>query len=204
MKYKTQKIAFWYFACAMILFGVQIIAGTLAGTVYVLPNTLSELLPFNIIRMIHTNALIVWLLMGFFGCAYYLIPEETERDIESPLLAYIQLGLLMFGALAAVVGYVFRIHEGREFLEQPLWIKVAIVVIALIFLYNISMTVMKGRRTAVTNVLLIGLWGIAVFWLFAFYEPDNLSLDRSTGGTLSICGSKVCGNSSWLRFSLSS
>lgn len=178
MKYASQKVAFAYFACAMILFGVQIVVGALAGTVYVMPNFLSEILPFNILRMIHTNALIVWLLMGFFGAGYYLIPEEAERDIESPLLAYVQLGLLMFGALAAVVGYVFRIHEGREFLEQPLWIKAAIVVVALIFLYNVSMTIMKGRKTAIGNVLLLGMWGIAVFWLFAFFNPANIALDK--------------------------
>ena len=39
------------------------------------------------VRMIHTNALIVWLLLGFFGAAYYLIPEESEREIWSPKLA---------------------------------------------------------------------------------------------------------------------
>ena len=178
MKYASQRVAYAYFACAMVLFGVQIVVGVLAGTVYVLPNFLSEVLPFNILRMIHTNALIVWLLMGFFGAGYYLVPEEAEREIESPLLAYIQLGLFMFGALAAVVGYVFRIHEGREFLEQPMWIKGAIVVVALIFLYNISMTIMKGRKTAIGNVLLLGMWGIAVFWLFAFYNPANIALDK--------------------------
>jgi len=26
----------------------------------------------NILRMVHTNALVVWLLLGFFGAAYYL------------------------------------------------------------------------------------------------------------------------------------
>jgi nitric oxide reductase subunit B len=178
MKYATQRVAFAYFACAMILFGVQIIVGALAGTVYVLPNFLANILPFNVLRMIHTNALIVWLLMGFFGAGYYLIPEEAERDIESPFLAYVQLALLMFGALAAVVGYVFGIHEGREFLEQPLWIKAAIVVVALIFLYNVSMTILKGRKTAIGNVLLLGMWGIAVFWLFAFFNPANVALDK--------------------------
>jgi len=178
MKYATQRVAYWYFAGAMLLFFVQVLFGALGGTVYVLPNFLAELVPFNILRMIHTNALIVWTLMAFFGAAYYLIPEETEREIESVPLAYIQLGLLMFGALAAVVGYLFGIHEGREFLEQPLWIKIAIVVVALIFLYNVSITVMKGRKTAVTNVLLLGLWGTALFWLFAFYNPSNLALDK--------------------------
>ena len=51
----------------MLLFVVQVLVGALAGTVYALPNFLAEMLPFNILRMIHTNALIVWLLMGFFG-----------------------------------------------------------------------------------------------------------------------------------------
>ena len=178
MKYPTQKVALAYFACAMILFGAQMLFGLLAGLVYVFPNFLSTLIPFNILRMIHTNALIVWLLMGFFGSAYYLVPEEAERDIESPLLAYVQLALLMFGALVAVGGYLLGIHEGREFLEQPLWIKGAIVVVALIFLYNISMTMLKGRKTAIGNVLLLGMWGIAVFWLFAFFNPSNIALDK--------------------------
>ena len=87
MKYETQRIAYWYFVCAMALFVVQVLVGALAATVYAVPNFLTEILPFNILRMIHTNALIVWLLLGFFGSAYYLIPEEAERDIESPMLA---------------------------------------------------------------------------------------------------------------------
>jgi nitric oxide reductase subunit B len=178
MRYQSQRIAYPYFICALSLFVVQITFGTLAATVYVLPNFLAEILPFHILRMIHTNALIVWLLLGFFGAAYYLVPEEAEREIESPMLAYIQLALLMFGTLAAVIGYLFGIHGGREFLEQPMWVKLAIVVVALLFLYNISMTVLKGRRTAISIVLLLGMWGIAVFWLFAIYNPINLSLDK--------------------------
>jgi len=70
MKYQSQKVALYYFVAAMALFGIQVLGGLLAGWVYVSPNFLAEILPFNIIRMIHTNALIVWLLLGFFGAAY--------------------------------------------------------------------------------------------------------------------------------------
>lgn len=178
MRYQTQKIAYWYFAGAMLLFALQVTFGALAGTVYAVPNFLADILPFNILRMIHTNALIVWLLLGFFGSAYYLIPEEAEHEIVSPLLAYVQLAILLVGAVAAVVGYGFGIHGGREFLEQPLWVKIGIVVAALIFLYNVTLTVVRGRRTAITNVLLLGLWGVALFFLFAFYNPVNLALDK--------------------------
>ena len=128
--------------------------------------------------MIHTNALIVWLLLGFFGATYYLLPEEAEREIHSTRLAYVQLVIFVGAAALAVVGYLFRIHEGREFLEQPMPIKIAITAAVLIFLYNVSMTVLKGRKTAVSSVLLLGLWGAGLFFLFAFYNPSNLVLDK--------------------------
>lgn len=178
MKYKSQKVALAYFVCAMALFGIQVLGGLLAGWIYVSPNFLSELLPFNIIRMIHTNALIVWLLLGFFGAAYFLVPEESERELYSTKLAYIQLILLMVGTLGAVGSYLVGIHGGREFLEQPLWVKFGILVAALIFLFNITMTVLAGRKTAITNVLLTGLWLLSLLWVFAFINPDNLSLDK--------------------------
>lgn len=178
MKYQSQKVAIYYFYGAMALFIAQVLGGLLAGTVYVLPNLLSELVPFNVIRMIHTNALIVWLLMGFMGAAYYLVPEESETELYSTKLAIIQFWLFLIGAAAAVIGYLFGIHGGREFLEQPLWIKVAIVIVALMFLFNLSMTILKGRKTAVSLVLIVALWGVAIFFLFAFYNPTNLVLDK--------------------------
>lgn len=92
MKYQTQKVAMLYFYGALGLFIAQVLFGVLAGTIYVLPNTLSELLPFNIVRMIHTNALIVWLLMGFMGSTYYLLPEEAETELYSTRIAVAQFG----------------------------------------------------------------------------------------------------------------
>ena len=186
MKYQTQKIAYWYFLAAMILFAVQVTGGLIAGWIYVSPNFLSELLPFNIVRMLHTNSLIVWLLLGFFGAAYFLVPEEAEREIYSPKLAYLQLIILLLGTAGVVVTYVFNLFEGnwllgkegREFIEQPVWVKLGILVAALIFLFNITVTVLQGRKTAITNVLLLGLWGLSLLWLFAFYNPANLALDK--------------------------
>ena len=178
MKYQTQKIAYAYFLCALALFAVQVLGGLTIGWIYVQPNFLAEIFPFHIIRMIHTNALIVWLLLGFFGAAYFMIPEESEREIWSPKLAYIQLALMMIGTLGAVIGYLMGIHEGREFLEQPLWVKFGILVAAVIFLINITMTVLAGRKTAITGVLLMGLWLLSLLWIFAFINPVNLSLDK--------------------------
>lgn len=53
-----------------------------------------------------------------------------------------------------------------------------ITVSFLMFLFNTSLTMLKGRKTAINMVLMLGLWLAAVFWLFAFYNPDNLALDK--------------------------
>lgn len=178
MKYQTQKVAYAYFLVALALFAIQVMGGLLAGWIYVSPNFLSEILPFNIVRMIHTNALVVWLLLGFFGAAYFLVPEEAERELYSAKLAYLQLAILVIGTLGAVGSYLVGIHGGREFLEQPLWVKFGILIAALIFLFNITMTALAGRKTAITNVLLMGLWLLSLLWVFAIINPENLGLDK--------------------------
>ncbi|MBY5940754.1 cbb3-type cytochrome c oxidase subunit I [Halomonas sp. DP5N14-9] len=178
MKYETQKVAYAFFLVAMGLFALQLVFGIMAALVYVFPDFLAQLMPFNIIRVSHTNLLIVWLLIGFMGCTYYLMPEEAEREIHSPMLAYLQLGIFVVAGVAALVCYQLGIHEGREFLEQPFFVKVLITVSFLIFLYNTSMTLLKGRKTTINLVLMLGLWLAAVFWLFAFYNPGNLAVDK--------------------------
>ncbi len=40
------------------------------------------------------------------------------------------------------------------------------------------MTVLKGRKTSISTVLLMGLWGLAIFFLFSFVNPENLVRDK--------------------------
>ena len=79
MQYKTQAVSKLYFVAAIGLFVAQVLFGLIMGLQYVIGDFLFPLIPFNVARMVHTNALIVWLLMGFMGSAYYLVPEESER-----------------------------------------------------------------------------------------------------------------------------
>ncbi|MBL8488512.1 MAG: cbb3-type cytochrome c oxidase subunit I [Rhodocyclaceae bacterium] len=192
MQYKSQAVAKPYFIAALALFVAQILFGLIMGLQYVWGDFLFPHIPFNVARMVHTNALIVWLLMGFMGAAYYLVPEEAETELHSPKLAIALFWIFLVAAGLTVVGYLTVPYAtlakvtgndllptmGREFLEQPLLTKAGIVVVALAFLFNITMTILKGRKTAINTVLLLGLWGLAVMFLFSFYNPDNLVKDK--------------------------
>jgi nitric oxide reductase subunit B len=177
---------------AIGLFVGQILFGVILGLQYVWGDFLFPAIPFNVARMVHTNLLIVWLLFGFMGAAYYLVPEESQRELYSTKLAKILFWIFLIAGAAIVASYLLipyaRLAEltgneylptmGREFLEQPTIGKIGIVVVALGFLFNIGMTILSGRKTVINMILLTGLAGLAIFFLFAFYVPDNLVLDK--------------------------
>ncbi len=192
MKYESQSVAKLYFIAAIALFVAQILFGLIMGLQYVIGDFLFPEIPFNVARMVHTNTLIVWLLFGFMGSAYYLIPEEAETELHSPKLAIALFWIFLVAAGATVAGYLLISYStlaavtgndllptmGREFLEQPTITKIGIVIVALGFLYNIGMTILKGRKTSINLVMMLGLVGLAVFFLFSFYNPENLVLDK--------------------------
>jgi nitric oxide reductase subunit B len=192
LKYQSQAVAKPYFIFAMILFVGQILFGLIMGLQYVVGDFLGGIIPFNVARMVHTNLLIVWLLFGFMGAAYYLVPEEAETELYSPKLAIILFWIFAAAGVLTILGYLLVPYStladitlnhlwptmGREFLEQPTITKIGIVVVCLGFLFNLGMTILKGRKTAINMVMMTGLIGLAVFFLFAFYNPTNLALDK--------------------------
>jgi len=192
MKYQSQAVAKPYFIAAIGLFVGQILFGVILGMQYVIGDFLFPEIPFNVARMVHTNLLIVWLLFGFMGASYYLVPEESETELFSPKLALITFWVFLVAGALTILGYLLVPYAtlaemtgnellptmGREFLEQPTITKIGIVIVALAFIFNIGITVLKGRKTVITLVLLLGLVGLAVFFLFSFYNPDNLVKDK--------------------------
>ena len=177
MRYRSQQVAYWYFAVAMVLFGLQIAFGLLSAAKYLGPDPLLYILPFDVTKMIHTNLLVVWVLTGFMGATYWLVPEESQTELYSPKLAYVQLGLWTLMGLTAVIGYLFRYGTGNKLLEQPLPHKIVIVIVMLMFLYNVGMTIKKsGRFTTTEGVLLLGVGSAAVLYLPALLHFENYTV----------------------------
>lgn len=178
MKFKSQKIAYWFFAAAMLLLTLQIVYGFIMGFARIGYDVLHDWIPFNTARAVHTNLLVVWLLTGFMGSAYYIIPEESNRELEWPKLAWLQLISLLIVGVIAVVCYHFNIWEGRKFLEIPRPLDYLVVVNVLCFLANIGVTLWKGTQHTTTAVVLyMGLLFAALLYLPGMINFDNQTLD---------------------------
>ncbi|MCP4092203.1 MAG: nitric-oxide reductase large subunit [Planctomycetes bacterium] len=175
---KSQKIAWAFFASCMGLFALQLAYGFILGFDRMGMDGLHDLIPFNTARATHTNLLVVWMLAGFMGSAYYIIPRESERELWSTKLAWIQWASLLLVGVVAVIGYHFNYWEGRKFLEIPRPLDYLVVVNVLAFLFNLLMTIWTGRTKSTTAmVLFFGLLMAALLYLPGMYTFDNLVHD---------------------------
>lgn len=178
MKFKTQKIAYWFFLSALGLLALQIVYGFIMGFAHMGMDGLHDFIPFNTARAVHINLLVCWLLLGFMGAAYYIIPEESQNELYSPKLAYIQLISFLAVGVTAVIAYHFNWWEGRKFLEIPRPLDYLVVVNVLAFLFNILMTLFTGKRQTTTSlVLAMGLLFSALLYLPGMIWFDSQTLD---------------------------
>jgi len=187
----SKQLAMMYFRVAIVLFGAQLLMGLIAGLQYLYPGFLFNLFDFSVARMVHINALVVWMLYAMIGSVYLMLPDET--GIQNPVA--IGLGKLGFWVLTAAVTvvvlvYIFiqvgsgsettiwLINEGREYIEAPRWADIGIVVVVLIFYANVFFTYMKGEKTGIMTVMVANLLALAGLYLAGMFFTDNISMDQ--------------------------
>jgi nitric oxide reductase subunit B len=178
LRYHSWKVAWTFFATCLLLLSLQIVYGFIMGFAHMGYDVLHEWIPFNAARATHTNLLVVWLLAGFMGSAYYIIPDEAETELWSMPLAWVQWGSLVLVGVVAIIGFHFNWWEGRKFLEIPRPLDYLVVVNVLAFLLNIGMTLFKGKRYTTTAVtLLVGLVAAALLYLPGMITFDSQVID---------------------------
>ncbi|GAB4259529.1 MAG: nitric-oxide reductase subunit NorB [Methylomicrobium sp.] len=185
-----RQLAVKYFTVSVILFCAQILFGLLAALQFVFPGFLYDFLDFSVNRMVHINAMVVWMLYGFIGCIYWLLEEESGTEIVG--LQYGVWGFwILTGAVALVVlVYLFiqigagddstlwLINEGREYIEAPRWADIGIVAVVLTFFYNVVATFSKGQWSGIAGVLTLDLIALAGLYLAGMFYMTNITHDQ--------------------------
>jgi len=192
MRYESQKIAQNFYAFAVILFLVQVLVGIIAAVQFIWPDFF--ILNFNTIRTLHINALVVWLLMGLMGATYYVVPEESQRELWSIPLAKFQFWATVIAVTAVVLGYIWMginpqantlvlgtqlLNEGREYIEAPRWADWLIALSVILFLVNNFMTMYTSKRwTGIQGTLLGGLTFLALMYLPGMVYTKSMVKDQ--------------------------
>ena len=178
MKFASQRVAFYFFAVCMVLLSLQLVYGFIMAFAHMGYDVLHAVIPFHAARATHTNLLVMWLLCGFMGAAYYIVPEECGRELYWPRLALPQLIGLVAVGVTAIVGFHLNYWEGRKFLEIPRPLDYLVVVDVLLFVVNIGMTVWRAPRMTTTSmVLFFGLLMAALLYLPGMIDTDHQTVD---------------------------
>src|SRR6185369_2710210 len=180
IRFESQRVSLWYIRLALVLFCLQVTMGLWLSINYAftLPQWLVDVFAFNTARSIHTNLLVAWMLLGFMGGTYFILPLECDRELYSTRIAYLQLIIFAGAAVTAVVGFLFRWTKGKPLLEIPFPLNALIVVAALLFIANVAMTIFKAReKSALQWMLLGGVTFLALLYLFGMPFFKNLNTD---------------------------
>ncbi len=178
MKFRSQKIAYNFFALSMLLILLQITYGFIMAFAHMGYDGLHEWIPFNTATATHKNLLVVWILSGFMGAAYYIIPDEADRELVSPFWAKIQFWTFAIVGVIAVAGFHMGWFEGRKFLEIPRPLDYLVALNVVLFLVLILFTLLKGKKQTTTAwVLSMGLVFAALLYLPGMIYFENLAVD---------------------------
>jgi len=185
-----QQLAVKYFAVAVALFFAQLLFGLLAAIQFIAPGFLFEILDFSVNRMVHINAMVVWLLYGFIGSVYWFLEEESGTEIVGLKLGEIAFYVLTGAVTLVVLVYlliqtgpgkdasIWFINEGREYIEAPRWADIGIVAVMLVFFYNVAGTFMKGRWSGISGVLTLDLVALAGLYCAGMFYMTNITVDQ--------------------------
>jgi len=178
MKYRSQSIAYLFFATSILLLLLQLVYGFIMAFAHMGLDGLHDWIPFNTARATHNNLLVLWLLSGFMGATYYIIPEEAERELVSTKWAVVQWASLVLVGVVALAGFHLGWWEGRKFLEIPRPLDYLVVVNVLLFIFLTGATAWRGRRFTTTGItLMVGLVSAALLYLPGMIHFDNQVID---------------------------
>ncbi len=185
-----QRLGMMYFRVAIVLFGAQLLMGLIAAIQFIYPAFLFELFDFSVARMVHINALVVWMLYAMIGATYYMLSDETGHEGVAIGLGKLAFWVLTLAVTVVVLVYIFvqigpgkestiwLINEGREYIEAPRWADIGIVVVVLIFYWNVFATYLAGKKTGIMTVMVANLLALAGLYLAGMFFTDNISMDQ--------------------------
>jgi nitric oxide reductase subunit B len=180
----TQRVTYGFFALAMILFGVQVLAGVVGATDFVRPFGLflGHIIPFTVVRSFHTLGQIMWFFMCWVGYTIFFLPRLSKVPRGQKFLINLLLVLCLVAVPASFVGiylgqtgiitgglaYWFG-SQGWEFMEFGRAFQIAVLLafvlwIAIIY-RGVKPWLTKRNAWSVPAWLLYGS-GIMVAFLF--------------------------------------
>ncbi|MBD3637557.1 MAG: cbb3-type cytochrome c oxidase subunit I [Crocinitomicaceae bacterium] len=91
--------------------------GMIISIVYINPDLLKDIIPFNRLRPIHTTSAVSWIVLTATGGIYYYLTRVERLKLYSERLQKTHLVLFLCLGVVIYMCYIFGVMGGREYLE---------------------------------------------------------------------------------------
>ena len=192
IEYQTQRLSLRFFVVMLLLFFLQTCLGLLLSAQHIDPLLLAGTLNFNVVRTLHLNFAIFWVLCGFIGTVLFIGPLLSRRELAAPWL----IKILFYALLAVVVWNVFAqllaqkgiagwwmgepmFQEGLEYLEAGRISDVVILIGFAIFCYVVLRTFPPvAQWNEIHWGLGLGVLALTLVWVFGMFFVERLDLQE--------------------------
>lgn len=188
--FKSQKKLLKYIPIVALLFVVQMFLGAYIAHLYANPSEdfifSQSLLPFNVIRSIHTQLAILWVAVGWLVGGLLIAPWVANKDHKFPWLVDVLWLALLVVAVGSVIGlymgatgqmrdtWFWLGNEGRELLNLGRVWDIGLV-IGLVFWFLLIVSLI---RKSATNNPLVGTIIWSAFAIATLYIAGMMPIHK--------------------------
>ncbi len=188
--FKSQKKLLKYVPIVSLLFVVQLFLGAYLAHLYADPTQdfvfSQSILPFNVLRSMHTQLAILWVAVGWLVGGLLIAPWVANKDHKFPWLVDVLWGALLTVAVGSMIGlymgatgslrdtWFWLGNEGRELLNLGRVWDIGLV-IGLVFWFLLIITLIKK---ASTNNPLVGTIIWSAFAIATLYIAGMMPLHK--------------------------
>ncbi len=180
--FKSQKKLLKYIPIVAGLFFVQLILGGYLAHLYTEPGTdfvLSQsIIPFNVIRSIHTQLAILWVAVGWLVGGLLIAPWVANKDHKYPWLVDVLWATLLVVAVGSIIGlymgatgqmretWFWLGNEGRELVNLGrVWDIGLVVGLVFWFLLIISLIKKASTNNPIVSTIIWSAFAIATLYI---------------------------------------
>ncbi len=188
--FKSQKKLLKYIPIVSLLFVVQLFLGAYLAHLYADPTQdfifSQHILPFNVIRSIHTQLAILWVAVGWLVGGLLIAPWVANKDHKFPWLIDVLWLALVVVAVGSIIGlymgatgqmrdtWFWLGNEGRELLNLGRVWDIGLVV-GLVFWFLLIITLIKKSAT---NNPLVGTIIWSAFAIATLYIAGMMPIHK--------------------------
>ncbi len=185
---KTNKYPFYFISIGLISLLLGLLCGLFAGFQYVIPDFIKEILPFTVLRPLHTLFVVSWILLSAIGGIYYYIQNANQNLVKWHFWLFILSGI------GIIFSYLSKNFEGKEYLEFPSYFYFPIAFGWIFFGINYVKTMFHDFKDwpayywmwATGIVFMIYHFTEAHLWMLPYFRSNyiqNITMQWKAGGS---------------------